>query len=427
MGKKKKPRFKNVVNGGGPPPPTSDSANSNEEIDMKNNLGNSKRKLDSPNATPIKKRSTAGIKINDSETSSSSGDEGTSSNTFKSSSMEINIVNQEEIISPAKYTTKDNGPFVVYAKQEKIKETTLARVLKRSGIINIINIYRVNDNILKIMFKDKVNANRTLDCTTLHQYEFFIPEMYTTTYGVIRNVELDIDITELKGEIRAEVPITNIERIKKYDHMTKTLSDTTLIKIAFRSAYLPRKVLLYDGLVKEVNFFLPRPMFCTECVSYGHMKKKCRSKVKRCQVCGEEIINNEHICQGQNCRFCLEKHVTNSKNCEERNIQIKIRNTMTVKKTTYREAKKIVAEKFNVIPEKNIETFPNLSLNTARINNLSKLSEIVNDLKSKHDILINLIDSVKQKLSNVHPNHPGNDQILIEISILMQEHEKLSK
>lgn len=75
------------------------------------------------------------------------------------------------------------------------------------------------------------------------------------------------------------------------------------------------------------------------------------------------------------------------------------------------------------IPDRGIENFPNLSINTARINNMSKLSEIVNDLKAKHDTLIKIIDSVKQKLSNVTPNHPGNDRILIDISLLMQEHE----
>lgn len=193
---------------------------------------------------------------------------------------------------------------------------------------------------MKIIFRDRVNANRTFDSELLRKYEFFIPEMYTTTYGVIRNIELEIDITEIMENIRAEVPITKVERLKSFDSTTKVLTDTTTIKIGFRSSFLPRRVVLFDGLLKEVNFFLPHPMYCSDCVNYGHMKKKCRSKVKRCPICGDDIVNNEHSCLGPNCRFCLNKHITNSKDCDERKVQIKIRNTMTVRKTTYIEKQK---------------------------------------------------------------------------------------
>lgn len=331
--------------------------------------------------------------------------------------------------STIKYSSKDNGPFVVYAKLEKIKEVTLARDLKKVGISNIHNIYKINDNIMKIVFKDKTNANKTIDInsTSNYNYEFYIPEMYTTTYGVIRGVELEIDIQEIIDNIKAEVQITSIERLKTFDVTTKQLKETATIKIGFRASYLPRRIILFDGLIKEVNFFLPRPMFCTSCVNYGHMKKKCRSKIKRCPICGDDISDNDqHTCLGPNCRFCITNHTTNSKDCEERKIQIKIRNTMTIKKTTYRDAKKAVAEKLNLNFERDVTQFPNLSLNTSRLNNLNKMNDVINGLKSKYESLIKIIDDIKQKLSNVIPNHPGNDQILIDILLIMREHEDKS-
>lgn len=204
--------------------------------------------------------------------------------------------------------------------------------------------------------------------------------MYTTTYGVIRGVELEIDIQEIIENIRAEVQITSVERLKTFDTTTKQVKDTTTIKIGFRISYLPRRVILFDGLLKEVNFFLPRPMFCTVCIiNYGHMKKKCRSRIKRCPVCGDDVDDqNAHSCMGPNCRFCFTNHITNSKDCEERKIQIKIRNTMTIKKTTYRDAKKVVAEKLNLNIERDVTNFPNLSINTSRLNNLNKMNEVVN-------------------------------------------------
>lgn len=326
-----------------------------------------------------------------------------------------------------KYSSKDNGPFIVFGKQEKIKVISLAKDLKMAGVINIVNIYKINENLAKIIFKDKFNANKCLDLQTILKCELFIPEMFTTTYGVIRDVENEILLQDLKDNIRAECVISSIERLKSFDPTSKTLSDTTTVKIGFRSTYLPRKVSLFDGILKEVSYYLPRPMFCTECVSYGHTKKKCRSSIKRCTKCGLEIKRDDnHICNENNCRFCLSNHITNSKDCDERKIQIKIRNTMTKKKITYREAKQLVSDNLKIdnTIDMSPTNFPNLSINTARINHINKFNTILKDMKSQNDKLVNLLDQIKQRLSNYNQNHPGNDLILIEISQLLGNNQE---
>lgn len=383
--------------------------------------------------------------ITDSDESSSSGDstgtlvQNTATtrnlkhfNEMTTTSNEMYTMNsQANNKKPTKYSEKDNGPFVVFAKQEKIKELSLARSLKKAGIINVHNIYRVNESMLKIIFTDKINANKAIEVQKILECECFVPEMYTNTYGVIKNIDIEIDLEEIKENIRAEVPIISLERIKSFNHSTKTLNDTPFVKIGFRASYLPRRVILYDGLIKEVTFYLPKPMFCTQCISYGHMKKKCHSKIKRCAVCGDSLEENlNHQCKGQNCRFCLNDHITNSKNCEERKVQIKVRNFMTRRKVTYREAKKLVAEKFNIVPIDTTSTiqFPNLSLNTARLNNISKVNEVITKANSQIQHLKATLDQIKQKMSNitssVSPNHSGNcsnDLILIEIAQLLSE------
>lgn len=115
-------------------------------------------------------------KASENENSSSSSDEEKSS--VYSSIVETDTPvtqqqNQQGRNIITKYSSKDNGPFVVYAKQERIKEITLARDLKKSGICNIHNIYKVNDNIMKIVFKDKVNANRTMEIDSMKIYMGF--------------------------------------------------------------------------------------------------------------------------------------------------------------------------------------------------------------------------------------------------------------
>lgn len=328
----------------------------------------------------------------------------------------------EQVQKFNKYNQNDKGPFVVFARKENAKEITLARDLKNAGITNIQNIFKINDNLLKIIFKESSNANKAIDFQSILKHELFIPDMYTTTYGIVKGIETDIHIDEIKQNIRSEVAITSVERIMSYDRTKKVQFESTIIKIGFRASYLPRKVVLFEGILKDVTFYLPRPMYCTDCVNYGHTKKKCKSNIKRCNTCGDTLQkDSEHSCKGVNCRFCVKNHATNSKECDERNVQIKIRNTMTIKKTSYREAKKIVAARLNIAIDNSITNFPNLSLNTSRINNINKFNDTIKEITHKYDNLITLIDQIKQKLSNTKPNHPGNDFILIEIGQLLEQ------
>lgn len=419
--------------GGGNPPVDLNMADGDGDINITENkdkkLSQKRVKTQKQNDSKAKSQKTDNETRNtiiaDSSSSSSSDDTLTK---IESSKPEMNFKCEEkQSQTKAKYSTKDNGPFVVFAKKERIKEVTLARDLKNADIKNLHNIYKINENMVKIVFKDKLNANKLIESEHISKdYIFFIPEMYTTAYGVIKNIETEIDLKELQENIRAEVPITSIERLKSFNPNTRTTEDTTIVKIGFRASYLPRRVILFEGLIKDVTFYLPRPMYCTSCVSYGHTKKKCRSRRSRCTVCGEEKEGeDQHNCQGQNCRFCLNNHITNSKNCEERKIQIKIRNAMTTRKITFREAKKLVAERLNIVPvDTSITNFPNLSINTARINHTNKFNEILRDIKSKHDNLTEIINKIKMKLSTVDVGHPGNDLILMAISQILIEHQE---
>lgn len=96
-----------------------------------------------------------------------------------------------------KYSSRDNGPFVVFAKRDNIKIVSLAKELKLAGLQNIQNIIKLNVNLAKIMFLDKFQANKAIEIQNIVKHELFIPAMYTTTYGVIKEIETDILIEEL--------------------------------------------------------------------------------------------------------------------------------------------------------------------------------------------------------------------------------------
>lgn len=407
----------------------------NEIIEASKMTNNKKRKNKSSNTgkppLPIKRKlnnevedNTSKMEYQKSETTKSTYEECSINNEQNHNKVSFTYGIEKLDKNTTKYQSRDSGPFVVFAKKENIKEISLAKDLNKSGIVNIMNIYKINENLAKIIFKDISNANKVIDKNSILNYEFFIPEMYTTTYGIIRGIENEIEINELKENIKAEVAITSMERLKYFDQKTKTLNETTTIKIGFRSSYLPRRVVLYEGILKEVAFFLPRPMFCTNCVTYGHTKKKCKSKIKRCTICGDDQkLDDQHLCKGNNCRFCLDPHITNSKLCDERKTQIKIKNLMTTKKIAYRDAKKITMERLNTAQniDSSIVNFPNLSYNTSRINNINKMNNILQKQKDQNSYLTNVLNQIKQKLSTQKPNDVGNDIILMEITAICHE------
>ena len=296
----------------------------------------------------------------------------------------------------------------------------MGREFVKLGVNNYNNIFRINNNLAKIVFHDISSANKLIGLSVHTGYEFYIPEMFTTTYGIIKFIDIDISNDELKNNLKSEYEVINVERIKRFNKNEQKLEDTHLMKIAFRSTSIPNSIVLYGGIRKKVEYYLPKPMFCTDCVSYGHTKKRCRNKIKRCPICGENITDNEHSCNGNNCRICLDKHITNSINCEERKIQTEIRNLMTTKKIPYKEAKSKIAKITNSEINSDLTNFPNLSVNTSRLNHIKKADEIIRSINNEKRKLSSILEQIKNLLSNNCKGHPAdNDKILMEISNLI--------
>ncbi len=97
-----------------------------------------------------------------------------------------------------------------------------------------------------------------------------------------------------------------MERIKRWNFEQKVEEDTELIKIAFRSNYLPPRVKLFNTIIKT-QYSIPKPTFCNKCLKYGHFKKYCKNEQK-CRTCSEiqtNEQNQEHNCSKVvKCNLC---------------------------------------------------------------------------------------------------------------------------
>lgn len=109
------------------PPQDPPNTKTDNKLDPTSILASNKRKKEDSNLIPTKIRITENGQPDESdmETSSiSSSIENFKSPNASESSVKVNNKVQQDVVPQLKYTSKDNGPYVIYAKHERIKEVT---------------------------------------------------------------------------------------------------------------------------------------------------------------------------------------------------------------------------------------------------------------------------------------------------------------
>lgn len=131
-----------------------------------------------------------------------------------------------------------------------------------------------------------------------------------------------------------DVEIAKMQRLKRKRRVGANgeafLQNTSVVKLFFLSKKLPDKASIY-GIVKQVTEYIPRPMICYNCSSYGYQKKNCLSKYQKCQKCGS-IDHTKKSCNKlfAHCYNCGGKHEALSKNCPQWKFNQDIIKTMVV-------------------------------------------------------------------------------------------------
>lgn len=85
-------------------------------------------------------------------------------------------------------------------------------------------------------------------------------------------------LTDAESRIKSQNPsIVDIKRIKKRN--PETNEDMGLYIIIFNTSEIHEKIILgYQSV--EIRAFIPYPMRCFKCFSFGHWKKKILTAVK---------------------------------------------------------------------------------------------------------------------------------------------------
>lgn len=325
------------------------------------------------------------------------------SNINENKNEKQNVVKSSQDATADKYLNSDKGPFYVSVEKEGINEMVFGRYLMSKNIRDISEIMRTGKNTIRIKCNNVRIANKIIEHRVLKDegYKCFIPRIFTTSIGIINYIPLEITVEEIKSQIICACNIVNIERMEYYDKESSSYKPGQKIKITFRSGSLPSEVKLFYT-IRQVTRFVEKPMFCKNCLAYGHSKKYCK-KDQKCNNCAEEEVH-ENCTKPAKCANCKidNNHKTTDAECNEKKIQVEIRRVMVEEKLPYRKANFQVRKKFTIQQNKTNEK-----------NNES----IVNVLKSQVDENNRLLDLIAKNLMSNEKINDGTK--LLEIGRIM--------
>ena len=145
-------------------------------------------------------------------------------------------------------------------------------------------------NRLAIEFLNHQAANDFVNNERLKNkgYNIFIPYNFISCKGLVRYIDLDIDISKFSEICRSNVEIISAKKLNR-----KVLTNnkpeyiaTGSVLFTFKGTCLPKFIEFY-GLALPVTIYIPPVTQCFSCLLYGHTKHNCKGKLK-CFNCGEK-------------------------------------------------------------------------------------------------------------------------------------------
>ena len=216
------------------------------------------------------------------------------------------------------------------------KQFGLAKLLKSENIKNINKIQYKNAYKVILEFEDRENAEKLVKCQKFIDlgYRSQLADEINLSYGVVKQIDLNIDVEEIQQSLESEYEVVSVRRLKRLG-VSREWVDSESVRLCFKSSTLPPYVSMYGCRFKMEPYMFPVTQ-CSGCWRFGHLLKSCPTKIIRCPKCGENHSN----CDTTNykCVNCKMSHMALEKSCPVFIKEKEIRKIMCVKNITYRKA-----------------------------------------------------------------------------------------
>lgn len=216
------------------------------------------------------------------------------------------------------------------------KQIALAKMLRKHNVDDIKRIkYKSSFKVL-ILFNCQEKADVLLKCKAIADLGLRCQMTFELNlcYGILKQMDLEIDIKELHNSLKCDYEIISLIRLKRLNEEGVWIESET-IRIGFKSSTLPPYVYGYGCRFKVEPYTFPVSQ-CSGCWKYGHIRKYCPKNKVFCPKCGQNHVNCET--KDYKCLNCGGPHMSLDKTCPIFYKEKQIRDIMSKETCSYRKA-----------------------------------------------------------------------------------------
>lgn len=223
----------------------------------------------------------------------------------------------------------------IRSKQLLPKQFALAKILRENKITDIIKVKYINNYKIYITFNKESSAEFFLACTTFTDLGWRCQKTWElgVSYGIIKNMDLDLSDEELLNNLMSDMEIIAVKRLNRRKEEKWVESES--VKVLFKGPSLPAYVYILGLRIKVEPFIFPVTQ-CSKCWRYGHSAKLCPSNKVICPKCTKNHLN----CENTNfqCVNCSGNHMALNKICPVYKKEKRIREIMSEFNCSYQKA-----------------------------------------------------------------------------------------
>lgn len=265
---------------------------------------------------------------------------------FSALDNEINLSSNTENV-------QNKYEVCISSKEALPRQIALAKLLRSQNIQHINKIKFKSPYKALILFNLKDEAEKLMKCDKMRELDYKCYMTFETQfcYGVVKGIDIDLDIKEVQESLSCECEIISIRRLKRQTKEHQWV-ESEAIRICFKSNTLPKYVQGY-GCQFDVEIYNYPVTQCSGCWRFGHLIKQCPTKKIFCPKCGLKHPN----CTITNfcCVNCKGKHMAFDKKCPKFIKEKQIRTIMSKETCTYKKALLLYNEKEN--PEEEVSKY----------------------------------------------------------------------
>ncbi|XP_022827083.1 uncharacterized protein LOC111356823 [Spodoptera litura] len=304
---------------------------------------------------------------------------------------------------------RNDIPMVMITSKEVLpKQFGMAKLLRAENIQDVSRIKYKGAYKVLIHFENRESARKLICCEKLISlgYRCQMIDEINLSYGVLREIDSDMEDTEIAECLTCDYEIISVRRLKRLNDLNEWINSGT-IRLCFKSSTLPPYVYGYGCRFKVEPYTFPVSQ-CSGCWKFGHLLKFCPTKKIICPKC----VGPHENCEVSEfkCANCKGAHMALDKSCPMFIKEKEIRKIMSSQNYTYRKALSVWLE---VKKSQRKETDNMEKIDYITDKKLVTTNKMLDQSKSYRDVVVNnSFDRLKVNDEKIHMKNfedEGND------------------